>query len=108
MEIVRDYLVFQMNRYKKSANTRRNEWIRSRPKPMPDELKMHTWVSLPVSEVDNTRGDLNKEPLLEVELRKQEADYTNKFLILNNQPQRYEKKSEWINQKWRNKFEENS
>jgi len=96
-----------MNRYKKSANTRRNEWIRSRAKIVPDELRMSTWVLLPACPLDNSRGDLNAVPQAEVELRKQEADYTNYFLIQNSQPQRYEKKSDWINNKWRKKLKDN-
>ena len=94
-----------MNRYKKSANTRRNEWIRSRiKKPLIGELVMSTWVCLPVHPTDFLRGDLDAEPLFEVELRKQEADATNYFLIHNSQETRYEKKSEWVSHKWKKKL----
>ena len=96
-----------MNRYKKSRNTRRNEWIRSRPKPLAGIHKMDVWVALPISSTNNERGDLDAQPSMEVELRKQEADHTNYFLIHNNQSIRYEKKSDWIKNKWRKKLEDN-
>ena len=97
-----------MNLYKKRANTKRNEWLRStrRKKPIHDDLVMDTWVGLPISE-DGVTGDLNAEPVVEVELRKQEADATNDFLKEFNQLIRYEKKSDWAKQKWRNKSKDN-
>ena len=95
-----------MKDYKKSSNQRRNERIRMRiPPPMPKHLKMDTWVSLPVDKDNLTRGDLNKPFLLETQLRRQEADYTNNFLIEHNQNIRYEKKSEWLRNKWEKRSE---
>ena len=70
---------------------------------MPKHLKMETWVSLPVDHENPSRGDLNKPFLLEAQLRRQEVDYTNKFLIEHNQNIRYEKKSDWIRNKWEKK-----
>jgi hypothetical protein len=66
---------------------------------------MDTWVSLPVDKDNLTRGDLNKPFLLETQLRRQEADYTNNFLIEHNQNIRYEKKSEWLRNKWEKRSE---
>ncbi len=97
-----------MKDYKKSSVTRRNEWFRRMPKRLEGHLQMFMWVCLPVSLRDNERGDLDAQPLGELELRKQEADFTNYFLIENGQPQRYEKKSEWLNHKWKKKFEKDS
>jgi len=94
------------NRYKKTANNRRNayrrwsRWHPSRRKPLLGIHKMDVWVALPVSPTDNERGDLDAQPSMEVELRKQEADHTNYFLIHNNQSIRYEKKSDWLKNKW--------
>ena len=91
------------NRYKKTANNRKNELRRLRPPPLADCFKLDTWVMLPV-DPNNDRGDLNAQPTLEVELRRQEADFTNDFLIEHNQPQRYEKKSDWLINKWKKKL----
>jgi len=91
------------NRHKKTHNTRRNEWHRGKRKRLEGHLIMSQWVMLPVDPNDPRRGDMNAEPLMEVQLRKQEADFTNYFNIENGQPQRLEKKSEWITNKWNKK-----
>ena len=93
-----------MNRYKKSANTRRNEWLRSRRKQaLPLNLRMAKWVALPVSKDNHLAGDLSQEPITIIELRKQEADQTNWFLAENDSPIRYEPYSTWVNYKWKKK-----
>tara|TARA_R100000008_G_scaffold44268_1_gene25737 strand:+ start:807 stop:1163 length:357 start_codon:yes stop_codon:yes gene_type:complete len=99
-------------KYKKSANTRKNEWRRwsrwhpSRRKPLSPELVMAMWVGLPVDPNNPSVGDLDAEPLMETELRKQEADATNYFLIENNQPMRYEPKARWLENKWKKRLTE--
>lgn len=102
-------------RYQKNANTRRNEWRRRsrwhpsrHRKPLEPHLRMYQWVVLPVDPNNSERGDLDAEPIGEIELRKQEADFTNYFLIQNGQTQRYEMKSEWINHKWKKRLEKDS
>jgi hypothetical protein len=97
-----------MKDYKKSSNQRRNERIRMRiPSPMPNHLKMDTWVALPVDEENIMRGDLNKPYTIETDLRKQEAEYTNMFLVEHNQNIRYERKKDWIKNKWEKRLNEN-
>ncbi len=95
------------NRHKKTANSRRNEWIRGKPKPLAEHFRMDTWVALPVSPENNMLGDLNAEPRFEVQLRKCEADQTNHFCIQNKQDYRYEKKSSWLNiwRQWNRKLQ---
>ena len=96
-----------MKDYKKSSNQRRNEWIRSRiPKPIEPHLRLEVWVSLPVNPNNNKRGNLDCEPQVEVKLRKFEAEHTNNFLILNNQEIRYERKGDWLKNKWEKKLKE--
>ena len=91
--------VFQMNRYKKSSNQRRNERIRCRinKKKIDSNLVLEMWVALPIEE--NNQINFNSNSISEVSLRKQEADYTNNFLELNGQPMRYVRKSEWEKKK---------
>ncbi len=91
--------VFQMNRYKKSSNQRRNERIRCRinKKKIDPNLILEMWVALPIGE--NNKINFNSNPINEISLRKQEADYTNNFLELNGQPMRYIRKSEWKKKK---------
>tara|TARA_R110002051_G_C8424051_1_gene452374 strand:+ start:164 stop:460 length:297 start_codon:yes stop_codon:yes gene_type:complete len=97
-----------MKDYKKSSNQRRNERIRARiDPPMPTHLRMDKWVALPVDDENPMRGDLNNPYTIETELRQQEADYTNQFLIECNQNIRYEKKSKWLKNKWEKRLNEN-
>ena len=77
------------------------------PPPMPKHLKMEAWVALPVDSENIMRGDLNQPYTIETNLRQQEAEYTNKFLIEHNQNIRYEKKSDWIRNKWKKRLNEN-
>lgn len=92
------------NRYKKTANNRRNQRLRGRTKRLPDELRMAKWVALPVNKHNITVGDLDAEPLYTEDLRKQEADATNYFCIQNNQDIRLEPYSTWINNKWKKRL----
>jgi hypothetical protein len=92
-----------MNRYKKSSNQRRNERIRGKinKKKINPSLKLEIWVALPIDEYNKI--NFNSNPISEVSLRKQEVDYTNNFLELNNQQIRYVKKSDWKIRKNENK-----
>ena len=72
-----------------------NHWHPSRKPPLAIPLRMYTWVRLPRLENDPHKGDLSAQPLQETDLRMQEILYTNDFLIQNDQPWIYEKKSDW-------------
>ena len=72
-----------------------NHWHPSRKPPLDMPLRMYTWVRLPRLENNSHKGDLSAKPLQETDLRMQEVIYTNDFLIQNNQPWIYEKKSDW-------------
>ena len=52
------------------------------------------------------KGDLDKPYSVEAELRQQEAQYTNNFLIEHDQGIRYEKKSDWLKNKWEKRLKE--
>ena len=93
------------NRYKKSANQRRNERIRNKRKQIPPEQRMFEWVALSVDPQNNERGDLSSQPKFKIKSRKWEIDEINYFSIHNNQHIRYEKESTWLNYKWKQKWE---
>ena len=79
--------------------------MRTSPR-MPNELKMDVWVCLPVDPDNIVKGDLNQPYTMETELRQQEAEYTNNFLLEHNQNIRYEKKSSWLKNKWSKRLSE--
>ena len=93
-----------MKDYKKSSNQRRNERIRLSSKKIDPNLKLETWLALPIDE--NNQINFDSIPKAEVKLRKFEAEHTNNFLELNNQPTRYARKSEWLRNKWEKKLKE--